>query len=77
VVHALDLAELQRIDDQADEAVAGEPGRVVLVVGLVAVADTPLLDLAVTAQVEDRRQSRTGGEPQRAVEIGGDVESGQ
>src|SRR5262249_4374697 len=38
VVDAGDLAELQRVDDQADVAVVGEPHAVVLEGGLVAVA---------------------------------------
>ena len=43
VVDAFDLAELQRVDRQADVAVAGEPGAVMLVAGLVAEADAVLL----------------------------------
>src|SRR5262249_4985033 len=50
VVDAGDFAELQRVDDEADVAVVGEPEAVVLEGGLVAVAAAP----GVAADVEDR-----------------------
>src|SRR5205807_6854629 len=56
VVDARDLAELQRVDDEANVAVGGEPQAVVLERGLVAVAPTA----RVSANVEDRRV-RLGG----------------
>jgi len=52
-VDAFDLAELERVDDHADVAVAGEPGAVVLIEGLVAIGDAVLLLLAVAADVEN------------------------
>src|SRR5207244_4752199 len=56
VVDAPDLAELQRVQDNADVAVAAEPHPVVLEGGLVAVAAF----VAVAADVDDRRQFALG-----------------
>jgi len=78
VVDAFDLAQLQRVDRQAGVAIASEPGTVVLVVHLVAVADSVLLHPSVAADVEDGRQGLlacfvvVSGQ----VEIPGDVETG-
>src|SRR5205814_5796901 len=53
VVERLDLAELERVEDQAAVPFAGEPGRVVLIAGLGPVGDAVELDRAVPADVED------------------------
>ena len=74
VMDPLDLAQLKRVDRQAGVAVAGEPGTVVLVVHLVAVADSVLLDPPVATDVENRRQGAAAFLGQ--VEIAGDVQTG-
>ena len=71
-MQSLDLTELERVDYQADVAAAGEPGAVVLVARLGAVADAVLFDGAVTADVKDRR----GGTGRlRKIEVARDVKS--
>ena len=76
VVHALELAELDRIDREADVAVAREPRAVVLVAGLVAEAQLPVLNHRVSAGVEDGG-SLLPAEVARHPEVGGDVEARQ
>ena len=51
VMDALDLPELDRVDREADVAVAGEPGAVMLVVRFVAVADPVDFHATMTADV--------------------------
>jgi hypothetical protein len=75
VVQALEFAELDRIDDEADVPLTGEPRPVVLVVGLGAVADAVLLHVGVTADVQDR--GRPARQIFRHVEIGCRVEPGE
>src|SRR5262249_41675038 len=70
VVLARDLAQLQRVHDQADVAVGGEPHAVVLERRLVAVAAAA----GVAADVEDRRQPAR--RLPRPVEVAGDVQAG-
>ena len=74
VVQALDLAELQRVEDEADVAVRREPGGVVLVRRLAAVGDAAFNHVAVPADVEDRRQ-RLPAAILREVEVRGDVQT--
>ncbi len=74
VVDALKFAKLDRVDREANVAVAGEPRAVMLVVSLVAVIDAVDLHPAVAADVEDRRGG--GGEFLRHVKIAGDVQAG-
>ena len=54
MVDAFDLAELNRVDRQANVAVPREPSPVVLVVGFVSEADPILFDATVTADIENR-----------------------
>ena len=44
MMNALDLAQLKRIDRQADIAIAGKPAAMMLVVRLVAIIDAVLLN---------------------------------
>ena len=71
VVHGGDLAQLQRIDDQADVAVPGEPDAVRLVGHLVAVAAAA----GVAADVEDGGQLLALLDLGGAVEVAGDVQA--
>ena len=68
VVFALDFAQLQRVDDQADVAVGREPHPLVLVRRLVAVAAA----VGVAADVQDRRQLAL--DLLRPEEVAGDVQ---
>src|SRR5262249_39741852 len=70
VVLAGHLAELERVDDEADVAVVGEPQPVVLKRRLVAVAAAA----GVAADVEDRRQLSL--RLLRPVQVAGDIETG-
>ena len=72
VVDAGNLAKLERVEHEAHVAVAGEPGGVVLVGGLVAVADVPFFHRRVPADVQNGR----GGlvEAFREVQVAGDVQ---
>ena len=71
---ALDFAELQRIDNKTDISVAGKPGTVVLVKGLVAIADTVFFDTCMAAYIKNRW--RRSIEAFRYVEISGHVQAG-
>jgi hypothetical protein len=73
VMDALDFAELEGVDDEADVAIAGEPGAVMLVGNLVAVTHTVVDGRSVAAHIEDggRRFFEGLGE----VKVGGDIES--
>ena len=75
VVHAFELAELNRVDRETHVTVAREPFAVVLVTGLVAEARLAVLHGGVTAGVENR--GGAGGEIFRDVEIRGHVEARQ
>src|SRR5262249_20956657 len=70
VVNARDLAELQRVDDQADVTVRGEPHAVILKGGLVAVPAAP----RVTAHIE--HCGKFAGCLLRTIEVAGDIEAG-
>ena len=74
VVDAFEFAELDRVNDEADIAVPGEPGAVMLVVCFVAIIDAVNLHATVPANVEDRR--RGGGEILGYVQVAGDVQAG-
>ena len=69
-----DFARLQRVHDQADVAVFGKPGGVMLVGDLRAVGDAVDDGRAVAADVEDRwrRELRFLGD----VKVGRDVQAG-
>ena len=56
VVFALDLAELERVENEAGVPVAGEPDPVVVVTGLVAKACAVLLHDGVPAHVKNGRE---------------------
>ena len=73
MVKALDFAELQRIDDQADVTVLCEPPSVMLVRDFVSVADAVLNDRSVAADVENR--GRRLAQVFRQVKVRGDVEA--
>ena len=73
VVKALDFAELQRIDNQADVTVLCEPPSVMLVGDFVSVADAVLNDRSVAADVENR--GRRLAQVFRQVKVPGDVEA--
>ena len=74
VVFALDLAELEGVENETGVAVFRKPVAVVLVGRLVAVADPVDLHSAVTADVEDRRERTLL--LHGTVEVGGDIETG-
>ena len=74
VVDAFEFAELDRVNGEANVAVPGEPGAVMLVVCFVAVIDAVNPHSAVTTNVKDRRCR--GGEVVRHVQVAGDVEAG-
>src|SRR4029078_363734 len=65
VMKTLDLTELQRVEDQAAVAFAGEPRRVMLVTGLRPIGDAVDLLRAMPADVEDRREESGGVSPRR------------
>jgi hypothetical protein len=69
VVFAGDLAELERIQGEADVAVRREPRRVILVADFAAVRDAVLHDIAMPADVKNRRM-RAGGD--RPIQVSGD-----
>ena len=70
VMDPRDLAELERIEDQADVAVGGEPGRAVLIVRLRSQGVG-----GVAADIEDRRERP--GAARREIQVRRDVETGQ
>jgi hypothetical protein len=73
VVQALDFAELERVDDEADVTIAGKPRAVVLIRHLVAVAHAVTDDGPVAAHVKHRwRRLRR---VLRQVQIGCDVKA--
>ncbi len=70
VMNRGDLAQLQRVDHQADVAVPGEPDAVRLIGGLVAVAAAA----GVSADVEHGRQPLPGLHLRRPIEVARDVQ---
>ena len=74
VVDALDFAQLDRVQHQADIAVTREPNAVPLIIDFVAVADAIAFYYRVAAPVQDRG----GGvrEVFRHIEVSCDVEAG-
>ena len=71
---ALELTELNRVDDEADVPMTREPRGVMLIVGFGAVADAGLLHIRVAADIQDRR--RLPRELLRHIQIRRDVEAG-
>ena len=74
VVNPFDLAELQRVEHEADVSMPGEPDAVMLVVDLVAEADAVFLHRTMPAQVQDGRHGLV--DLLREIEVGGDIQSG-
>src|SRR5690606_34756899 len=66
-----DLAELQRVDDEADVSVAREPDAVRLERGLVAVS----AHRRMAAHIEHRWEPSARRGLRRTVEVGGDVKA--
>ena len=75
MVDALDLAELQGVDDEADVAILSEPRAVMLIRNFVPVTHAVLDHWPVTANVEDCRGGF--GQVFRQIKIRGDIKSGQ
>ncbi len=53
---AFDFSQLKRINNQANIAITGKPGGVVLVGGLVAEADIIFFDEGMTTDIQDSRR---------------------
>src|SRR5207249_4644623 len=58
VMNPLDFAELERVENDADVAVFGEPRAVMLIEGFVAVRNVVLLHLRMAADIDDGREAR-------------------
>src|SRR5207247_7261033 len=53
VMDALDFTELERIEDQANISVAGEPRSVMLIGDFVPITDSVFYDRSMAAQIQD------------------------